>query len=77
MSVLDTDQHRFINNLRILNSLDRHEIEAQLGRPMSGHEWLMFAPDPFTYLIRADAPISAAIWRAIERRQPKPTVAAV
>lgn len=56
--------HRFMNALRILKSLDAHEVGLE------GSRWLKFRDDPVGFLIRADDSTANAIWLAIESRQP-------
>jgi len=63
--VMPDDQHTFINRLRILMSLDRHELEPDL----TWEQWRRFRTDPFRFLIRADDPTADAIWHAIVKRE--------
>lgn len=56
-------QRQFLNALRILHSIDQHEL-PDLAR----EDWPRFRDDPVRFLLRADDPTSDAIWRAIERR---------
>ena len=59
-----TERHAFINRLRILHSLDRHEIA-----PIRTADWIPFRDDPARFLIRADDSTAARIMDAIERRE--------
>ena len=58
----------FSNALRILHSLDFHEIEAT----GFGGNWTAFRDDPARYFLRASDADAAAIWAAIKKRQPEP-----
>lgn len=62
----------FHNSLRILTSIDKHElIEAGvLDHSEPDHSvWIAFRDDPFRWLIRADDETAAKLWTIIERRQ--------
>jgi hypothetical protein len=58
----------FRNALCILRSTDRHEVDATLGRPMTGEEWQAFRSNPSLFFLRADDQMMAAIWAVIEAR---------
>lgn len=55
----------FHNALRILTSVDRHELADVFT---DGAAWHAFRTDPFRFFIRADDDTAQAIWRVIERR---------
>jgi hypothetical protein len=52
---------QFLNGLRVLYSLDAHE----LGDP---EWWGAFASDPFRYAMRCDSERAGIIWRAMVKR---------
>ena len=54
---------RFSNALRILRSLDAHEVESIAA-------WPRFRDNPYMYFITCSDEDKRTIWRAIERRQP-------
>jgi len=63
---------QFHNALRILTSLDKHElIEADvIDHSESDHsKWIAFRDDPFRWFIRADDESATKLWGLIERRQ--------
>lgn len=63
---------QFHNALRILTSLDKHElIEAGvIDHSESDHsKWIAFRDDPFRWFIRADDESATKLWGLIERRQ--------
>jgi hypothetical protein len=55
---------RFHNALRIMLSIDRHELP-----PLSPSEWFDFSRDPYRFYIAASDANKAAIWSLIESRQ--------
>jgi len=62
----------FHNALRVLTSIDKHElVEAGvIDSSETGHsEWIAFRDDPFRWFIRADDDGAAKLWTIIERRQ--------
>jgi len=60
----------FHNALRILMSIDRHELEAAgVIKARDHNAWGEFRRDPFRWLIRADDTDAPKIWAIIERRQ--------
>ncbi|HQS14975.1 hypothetical protein [Reyranella sp.] len=60
----------FHNALRILTSIDRHELEAAGVIKAGDHNaWGTFTRDPFRWFIRADDASAAKLWGIIERRQ--------
>ena len=63
--VWSRDFRKFINGLKILRSLDAHEL------PTIGVDWPEFRDDPYRYFMRCPDDMAAEIWRAIERRQPE------
>jgi hypothetical protein len=60
----------FHNALRILTSIDRHELEAA-GAMEHGDDkaWTAFRGDPFRWFIRADDGKAGKVWAIIEQRQ--------
>lgn len=60
----------FHNALRILMSIDRHELEAAgVIKARDHNAWGEFRRDPFRWFIRADDADAPKIWAIIERRQ--------
>ena len=53
----------FLNRLRILRSIDAHEV-PEVG------SWPTFRADPYGYLIRCPPAEAAHIWAAIRKREP-------
>jgi len=53
----------FHNGLRVLASIDRHEVPF-----LSVAHWERFRGDPYRFFIRADDPTADAIWAVIIRR---------
>lgn len=64
------DGPRFVNALRILCSIDRHEL-TEAGVPMGDEQWNAFRRNPVAVLVHSDEERIARIWSIIERRQPK------
>lgn len=56
----------FDNRLRILRSLDQHEISH-----LTESEWSKFQLRPEHFYLRADDPTADGIWDAIEKRAAK------
>jgi hypothetical protein len=70
------DLHRFLNALRIMYSIDRHElVEAGVFEADNDKQWNRFTADPLLWLIKAEDHQAIAVWGIIEARQPKPKVA--
>ena len=61
---------RFVNGLKILRSIDLHELE-EVGIELRGIGWEVFMRDPFRWMIRASDADRERLWRVIEGRQPK------
>ena len=60
----------FHNALRILTSVDRHElVAAGVMRHGDHNAWGTFRRDPFRWLIRADDAAAHKLWRIVEARQ--------
>lgn len=60
----------FHNRLRIMLSLDRHELVrtgALDDNDIGG--WVSFRTDPFRHFIKADDARAAALWRLIQERE--------
>ena len=63
---------QFHNGLRILLSIDRHELEAAGVIRVGDHNaWGEFRRDPFRWLIRADDSQAPKLWAIVQRRQRK------
>lgn len=61
---LANPEAQFRNRLRILRSIDRHEIPGlEIGA------WRRFVDDPFEFLIRADDEQAALIWDVVRKRE--------
>jgi hypothetical protein len=58
----------FHNALRILNSLDYHDVSF-LTHDKQG--WLSFRDNPYTFFITTSDANAARIWAAIQKRQPQ------
>lgn len=58
---------KFLNALRIMRSIDLHEIEAA-GIDLESFIWPSFREDPYRWFIRASDKDAAAVWSIIERR---------
>lgn len=56
--------NEFHNALRILHSIDRHEIPMIL----SEEDWLIFQGNPYYWFIRAENAKARAVWAVIEAR---------
>ena len=63
-----SDLGRFLNRLRILRSLDQHEVPAVW--------WHQFRDDPYEYLIRCPDDEAEHIWTALRKREPPPVTPA-
>lgn len=61
---------RFFNALKIMRSLDRDEIEVN-DCDMTDIGWVHFRRNPAHMMLEFEPRIQRAIWRAIEKRQPK------
>lgn len=60
----------FHNGLRILLSIDRHELEAAGVIKINDHNaWGEFRRDPFRWFIRADDIAAPKLWAIVQRRQ--------
>jgi hypothetical protein len=62
------EQNQFLNGIKILHAIDKHEIEAKLKRPMDGDSWQAFRSNPSRYFMRACDAEAGAIWAVIEDR---------
>jgi hypothetical protein len=59
----------FHNMLRIMTSLDAHDLEAAGVIQRGDHNaWGTFRRDPFRWFIRADDETARKLWTVIERR---------
>lgn len=66
---MSTTLRDFHNRLRILISIDRHELVAAGVIPGGDHNaWGTFHRDPFRWLIRCDDASAEKLWALIERR---------
>lgn len=57
----------FHNGLRLLHSIDRHEIEAK-GYELTPEEWFAFCSNPYYTFIKAPDALRNAIWAAMIER---------
>ena len=57
----------FHNGLRLLRSIDFHEIEYAMTR----EQWPSFRADPYKFFIICDDDTAAAIWAVMEARTKK------
>ena len=65
------DARRFSNALRIMTSLDRHElVGAGVIAAEDAAGWCGFAGDPFRAVLRFDDERQQRLWALIESRQP-------
>lgn len=53
----------FHNGLRVIRSLDHHEVEF-----LNKRQWTEFSSDPSTFLIRCDDATADRIWGAMAKR---------
>ena len=60
---MTTDFERFLNRLRILRSIDKHEIPLA-----SWKTWWEFQDNPYEYLIRCQPDEAEQIWAALRKR---------
>jgi len=68
MSSMKLDE--FHNSLRILTSIDMHELEhAGVITRGDVNAWGTFRRDPYRWFIRADDEKAAKVWAIILRRQ--------
>jgi len=58
----------FHNALRIMMSIDRHELETS-GITLRNAEWYSFRSNPYVWFIRANDNDAAKIWQIIVNRQ--------
>lgn len=59
----------FSNALRVLLSIDKHELEAAgVIRHADHNAWGTFHRDPYRFFIRADDATAEKLWALIERR---------
>jgi hypothetical protein len=64
-----TTLHDFHNRLRVLTSIDMHElVDAGVIERGDVTEWGRFTRDPFRWLIRADDASAEKLWTIIEKR---------
>lgn len=61
--------HRFLNALKILRAIDRHEWERG-GVQMSDHRWDAYRDDPIAFICALPDAAQIAAWKIIEGRQP-------
>jgi len=57
---------QFVNNLRILRSIDKFEVKFLTAR-----QWIKFRDDPYLFMMRADDPTIEKLWAVIGKRHPK------
>jgi hypothetical protein len=61
----------FHNALRILLSIDQHEL-VEVGIEIDDAEWIKFRDDPLRYFVKAHDDAATRIWSIIGKRQNKP-----
>jgi hypothetical protein len=62
-------KNEFHNALRILTSIDAHELEAAgVIRHADHNAWGTFRRDPYRWFIRADDATAEKLWKIVERR---------
>ncbi len=61
------EQGEFLQALKALHFVDRHDIEAELHHAMSGEDWQAFRSNPSRYLMRAEPFMARAIWSVVAR----------
>ena len=59
-----SDRARFLNRLRILRSIDRHEV---LG--LTDQEWTRLRANPCEFVIRCSNPAAEHVWAAVRKRE--------
>ena len=64
-----TDLHRFINALRILANINRHEL-TDAGLKVDDTHWLRFTNDLPTWFRKASDADARKVWEIVESRQP-------
>lgn len=57
----------FHNALRILRSIDRHELE-EAGLQLTDNQWLIFCHGPHDWFLRASDDEARKVWKIIEER---------
>lgn len=63
---------RFHNFLRIMRSIDQHElVEAGVMAADNLSSWKRFQDDPYTWMLKADDDTVLKLWGIIERRSKK------
>lgn len=62
----------FHNALRILSSIDAHELRELDTEIWTDAEWIKFRDDPWRYFIKADDECAVMIWSVITKRAGKP-----
>lgn len=62
----------FHNRLRILSSIDRHELAELDAEIWTAAEYLKFRNNPWSYFIAADDEVAVMIWSVVTKRAGKP-----
>jgi hypothetical protein len=63
------DRAEFLNTLKVLRGLDRHELERFGVIPHGAHsKWYLFRDDVLKFLFRADDDVMHNLWRLVEHR---------
>lgn len=65
-----TDLHRFINALKILRSIDLHEM-TEAGIVLSDGQWRFFCDAPDRWMMKASDADAERVWAIVQARQPK------
>jgi hypothetical protein len=66
-----TDLHRFINALRILANIDRHEL-TEAGLKIDDTHWTRFTTQIDVWFMKASDEDAAKVWAMVEAQQPRP-----
>ncbi len=68
----DSDREHFLNRLKILRSIDQHELIAADVTGLCGtgaDSWSGFREDPYRWLMRADDSNARKVWGIIRERE--------
>lgn len=69
-AALKDDLAIFTNRLRMLRSIDRHELVQARVMPVDDEAtWTWFRRNPYDYMIRASDQARAAVWTIIQRQE--------
>lgn len=71
-SEMDMTFDDFHNRLRILSSIDAHELRDLDTDIWTAAEYAKFRDNPWSYFIKADDEVAVMIWNVIAKRAGKP-----